>query len=227
MNTLAARMTILSGLFALAACGGGGDSNESASAGGAQPGPAPAPAPAPAPPPAPAPAPAPASTANTQICGTPITGNPGGGGTECQTDGGKRGDRGSVKPAVGICLGTSNCQFVAATVRIDTAPTYAGPLTGKLVVCERDPGEVVPPNLPQCTDPSRNDSGHYGFLDFKWDLPNGNAGPSTTLTYQVLTSTRSPTCDISTSSDVTHLRIDDESGNTLFIAMKVAGSCGF
>jgi len=218
MKTLATRAMIVASLFALAACGGGGDS-----ATATQPAGAPAPAPAPAPGPAPAPAPA---ASNSVLCGTPITGNPGGANESCSlTASPGSAHQGTVRPLVDICLGVSNCSYLSATVRINAAPSYLGAFTARLVSCPRaDPGRAP---VPDCSDPVRNDANHLGFLDFRWDAPNGNAGPSSTFTYQVLTSTDGVglmRCGADAFSDASHLRIDDEAGNSLFVALHVSGT---
>jgi hypothetical protein len=160
------------------------------------------------------------------LCGTPTTGNAIGANESCSiTASPGSAHQGTVRPVVDICLGTFNCSHLAATVRIDAAPSYRGPLVGRLVSCPRaDPGRAP---VPDCSDPVRNDAGHLGFLAFQWDAPNGNAGPSTTFTYQVLTSTDGAglnRCGRDAFSDASHLRIDDDSGNWLFVALHVAAT---
>lgn len=222
MKTAAIRALIVSSLFALASCGGGGDSATSSEPAGA-----PAPAPSPAPAPAPSPSPAPASPAsNSMLCGTPITGNPGGANESCSLSASPgSAHQGTVRPVVDICLGVANCSHLSASVRIDAAPSYTGAFTARLVSCPRiDPGRAL---VPDCTDAIRNDLGHLGFLEFRWDAPNGNVGPSTTFTYQVLTSTDGVglmRCGADAFSDASHVRIDDEAGNSLFVALNVSGT---
>lgn len=138
---------------------------------------------------------------------------------------------GQVLP-VSVCLGTRDCDHIEATVSLRTSPDYRGPLTGKLLNCKGNPGMELVPN---CSDPTRNDVNHLGMIGFRFGLPNGNVGPNTTVTYQVLTSTDAIALgrctrlgDPPVDSDATHLRIDDESGNTLYVTIRVTGtSCGF
>ena len=162
--------------------------------------------------------------ANTIICGTPVTGNPleaKGGSKECNLSATPASSH-TVLPVVDICLGTSNCQRIEATVRIETNPLFAGPLTAKLVACDGNPGVEL---VPRCKDPLKNDVNHSGMLAFKWDLPNGNAGPVTTVSYEVLTSTNHLSWPCPTPlNDASHLRITDEFGQKLFILMRVSGS---
>ena len=166
---------------------------------------------------------APVSLVNDYLCGIPLPSTPPGYGEVCVRPAGRGVLEGQVLPAT-ICLGTRDCERIEAQVSLRTAPEYRGALTGKLLKCNGNPGLE---RVPDCTEPTRNDVNHLAFVGFRFDLPNGNTGPNASVTIQMLTSTDgvgtvgcTPRNGPDPFSDVTHLRIDDETGLSLFVTIR-------
>jgi hypothetical protein len=165
---------------------------------------------------------------NDYLCGIPLPSVPPGYGEVCVAPPLRLGIPGGQVLPPSICLGTRDCDRIETQVSIRTAPEYRGALTGKLLKCNGNPGLE---RVPDCTEPTRNDLNHLAFVGFRFDLPNGNVGPNTSVTIQMLTSTDgvatvgcTPRGGPDPFSDVTHLRIDDETGLSLFVTIRFSGT---
>lgn len=168
-------------------------------------------------------------TANSFLCGIPLPSVPPGYGEVCRRPPGVGVLEGQVLPDT-VCLGTKDCPRIEASVSLRTADSYKGPLTGTLLNCDGNPGRE---QTPQCRAPTSNDVGHLGMIAFRFNAPNGAVGPSTSVTFQVLTSTdgvglnrcsRLGDPPNSVFSDANTLRISDESGNNLYITIRTTGT---
>jgi hypothetical protein len=167
-----------------------------------------------------------AGPANLFLCGIPLPSRPPGYGEVCARPPGA-GPQVLPDP---ICLGTRDCDISEASVSIRTYETYRGPLTGTLLFCMGNPGLDVPP---QCRAPTSNDASHLGMIAFRFNGPNGGVGPSTSVTFQVLTSTDAVALNrcvpvgaspYTVFSDANTLRISDTSGRHLYITIRTSGT---
>ena len=236
---------VIVAVIALTACGGGG-SDEGPTSAGSGPtaissGTASAPAPAPAPAPASAPAPsttgrgaaaaAPAATdiKNTRLCGKVLSG-PRTFEENCAENGPFHYNGSAFTD---ICL-SPTCPVatpLSFQFSIDTDARYLRSLSARFVVCRANPTRNLDTDA-NCPESTRNDGATSGKLGFRFDAPNGNVGPKTSVTVQLLSSTFQDdgSCTIqgapSPFSDVTHLRVQDEDGNRLYMPIRTLGrSC--
>ena len=163
---------------------------------------------------------------NLFLCGIPLPSRPPGYGEVCARPPGA-GPQVLPDP---VCLGTRDCDLIEASVSIRTYETYRGPLTGTLLFCMGNPGLDVPP---QCRAPTSNDANHLGMIAFRFNAPNGGVGPSTSVTFQVLTSTDAVAMNrcvpvgaspYTVFSDANTLRITDSSGRHLYITIRTSGT---
>jgi hypothetical protein len=114
---------------------------------------------------------------------------------------------------------------------IVTDASYLRSLSARFVVCQVNPTRGLDTDA-NCPESTRNDGATYGRLGFRFDPPNGPVGPTTSMTVQLLSSTFQDdgSCSIlgapSPFSDVTHLRVQDEDGNRLYMRIRTLGrSC--
>lgn len=207
----------------LAACGGGGGDQAPAPAPTGSTAPTPGPAPAPPSPQPPPPTP-PAPQANDLLCGT-VRGGPFAGSVGCAENGSFH--YGSTARSE-ICLGAGCPNPFSYQVRIDTRASYRGPLTASLVACQRAPTAGLD-NDANCPTAVRNDAGHHGMLEVRFDPPNGAVGPQTSITIQILTATYGVSCGAagapSPFSDANHVLVRDDDGNRLYLPVGIAASC--
>jgi hypothetical protein len=214
--------SLISAVIALSACGGGG-SDESATSAGSSTG-----ASAPAPGPAPGPAPSGPVVKNTRLCGKVLSG-PRTFEENCAENGPFRYNGSAFTE---ICL-SPTCPTTPLSFQfsIDTDPSYLRSLSARFVVCQANPTRNLDTDA-NCPESTRNDGATYGRLEFRFDPPNGPVGPRTSVTVQLLSSTFQDdgSCSIlgapSPFSDVTHLRVQDEDGNRLYMPVRTLGrSC--
>jgi hypothetical protein len=216
--TLLCAMVATAGM--VAGCGGDG----------AAPAPAPPPVAGTPPPPAASPpsAPPPAAFRNDKLCGTVLDG-PNTGQESCAANGSLRFNSAATRP---ICLGGACADPFTYTVRIDTRPQYLAPLTLRVVHCP-SPATGANRSPAACRDPLRNTPDNFGMLGASFDLPNGAAGPATSITIRLLSSTWmtdaqcTPAGQTPPISDANAVEVSDEAGNKLYLDVQVGGRyCG-
>jgi hypothetical protein len=229
--------SLICAVIALSACGGGGSDEGATSAGssagasGPAPGPVAAPGPTPSAGPTTDPAPSGTVVKNTRLCGKVLSG-PRTFEENCAENGPFRYNGSAFTE---ICL-SPTCPTTPPTplsfqFSIDTDASYLRSLSARFVVCQVNPTRNLDTDA-NCPESTRNDGATYGRLGFRFDPPNGPVGPRTSVTVQLLSSTfqDDASCTIlgapSPFSDVTHLRVQDEDGNRLYMPVRILGrSC--
>jgi hypothetical protein len=226
--------SLIAAVIALSACGGGGSDDGATSAGSTTAASAPAPGPVAAPGPTPTAGPgtgtAPSGPVvkNTRLCGKVLSG-PRSFEENCAENGPFRYNGSAFTE---ICL-SPTCPTTPLSFQfsIVTDASYLRSLSARFVVCQVNPTRNLDTDA-NCPESTRNDGATYGRLGFRFDPPNGPVGPTTSVTVQLLSSTFQDdgSCTIlgapSPFSDVTHLRVQDEDGNRLYMPVRYSGrSC--
>lgn len=208
---------------ATAGCGGGGDASPPAGQ-PASPAPPPSNPPSPPPPPPPPPPPAPGAFVNDKLCGTVLDG-PNAGQESCAANGSFRFNAAATRP---ICLGGSCTEPFAYQVRIDARPQYLRPLSLRIVNCD-SPATNANRSPARCRDPQRNTPDNFAMLGATFDPPNGAAGPTTSITIRLLSSTFMSDAECTVEgqqpaiSNATTVEVSDEDGNRLYLDVATSG----
>jgi hypothetical protein len=127
-----------------------------------------------------------------------------------------------------ICLGGGCTDPYSYQVRIDTRAQYLRPLSLRVVNCD-SPATNANRDLAHCRDPERNTPENFAMLGASFDPPNGAAGPTTSITIRLLTSTwmTDAQCTVQGQqppiSSATTVEVSDEDGNRLYLDVAVGG----